>query len=172
MNRDQLELIILLCLVYISWGLTDSIQAPFYPIEAEEKGASSAEYGLVFGIIHLAMFLAGPVFGHFMPRLGVKYVFVFGVLGTAFCACCFGLLGYFPTKWSFLGTSYALRIIEGIAEAGAWSSVLTIIAAVFTDRVTYVYSLTQAAFGFAEILGPSVGGVMFEVRLYTTPFLH
>ncbi len=30
------------------------------------------------------------------------------------------------------------------------------------DHVTYVYSLTQASFGFAEILGPSVGGFLFE----------
>ena len=170
LTRDQLELIILLCLVYVSWGLTDSIQAPFYPIEAEEKGATSTEYGLVFGIIHLAMFLAGPIFGHFMPRLGVKYVFIFGVLGTAFCACFFGLLGYFPTKWSFLGTSYGLRVLEGVAEAGAWSSVLTIISSVFKNRVTSVYSLTQAAFGFAEILGPSVGGIMYEVTVENSGF--
>jgi hypothetical protein len=31
------------------------------------------------------------------------------------------------------------------------------------EHVTYAYSLTQASFGFAEILGPSVGGVMFQV---------
>ena len=29
--------------------------------------------------------------------------------------------------------------------------------------MTYAYSLTQASFGFAEILGPSVGGLMFQV---------
>jgi hypothetical protein len=31
------------------------------------------------------------------------------------------------------------------------------------EHVTYAYSLTQASFGFAEILGPSVGGLMFQV---------
>ena len=164
-TRQEVELVILLCLVYVSWGLTDSIQAPFYPIEAEEKGATSTQYGLVFGIIHLAMFVAGPVFGHCLPRLGVRPVLVFGLLGTALCACIFGLLGYFPSTWSFLGASYGLRVVEGVCEAGAWASVLTILGVVFTDRVTSVYSLTQAAFGFAEILGPSVGGVMFEVSM-------
>ncbi len=84
-------------------------QAPFYPIEAEAKGATSAQYGVVFGIIHLAMFLAGPIFGRYMPRLGVRAVFVFGVLGTAACSCAFGLLTLLPTTWSFLGCSYALR---------------------------------------------------------------
>ena len=28
MNASQVELCILLCLVYVSWGLTDSIQVP------------------------------------------------------------------------------------------------------------------------------------------------
>ena len=56
--------------VYVSWGLTDSIQAPFYPIVAESKGASVGEYGSVFGVIHLAIFVSGPVFGKYMRHLG------------------------------------------------------------------------------------------------------
>ena len=62
-----------------------------------------------------------------------------------------------------LGNILWVGFLTGVAEAGAWSSILTIIAAVFQDRVTSVYSLTQGAFGFAEILGPSVGGILFEV---------
>eukprot|EP00088_Acartia_fossae_P018660 TRINITY_DN20780_c0_g1_i1.p1 TRINITY_DN20780_c0_g1~~TRINITY_DN20780_c0_g1_i1.p1 ORF type:complete len:434 (-),score=65.50 TRINITY_DN20780_c0_g1_i1:268-1569(-) len=164
------ELIVLVCAVYVTWGLTDSIQAPFYPIEADNKGANAAEYGAVFGIIHLAMFLAGPLFGRYMPRIGVFNVFVFGILGTAVCGCLFGLLTYVNDTWLFLGASYLLRILEGVAEAGAWASVLTILSIQYKEHVTYVYSLTQAAFGFAEILGPSIGGIMFEYGGFILPF--
>jgi len=164
------ELAVLICAVYVTWGLTDSIQAPFYPIEADRKGANPAEYGAVFGIIHLAMFLAGPLFGKYMSRLGVYWVFVFGVVGTGVCGCLFGLLTYLPTTWSFLGCSYALRILEGVAEAGAWASVLTILTIKYKENVTYVYSLTQASFGFAEILGPSIGGIMYEYGGFLLPF--
>jgi len=167
---SQIELIILVCAVYITWGLTDSIQAPFYPIEAENKGANPAEYGAVFGIIHLAMFLSGPIFGKFMWKLGVFPVFIFGVLGTAICGCLFGLLTYLPSAWTFLGCSYALRIFEGVAEAAAWASVLTILSIEYKENVTYVYSLTQASFGFAEILGPSLGGILFEYGGFILPF--
>jgi len=164
------ELAILVCAVYLTWGLTDSIQAPFYPIEADNKGANAAEYGAVFGIIHLAMFLAGPLFGKYMSVLGVYRVFVFGVVGTGVCGCLFGCLTFLNTTWSFLGCSYALRILEGVAEAGAWASVLTILSIQYKEHVTYVYSLTQASFGFAEILGPSLGGVMFEYGGFLLPF--
>jgi len=169
-SRKQWELIFLFCAVYITWGLTDSIQAPFYPIEAENKGATPSEYGAVFGIIHLAMFICGPLFGKYMHKLGVYKVFIFGVLGTAVCGCVFGLLTYLENTWAFLGCSYGLRLLEGVAEAGAWSSVLTILSVEFKDHVTYVYSLTQASFGFAEILGPSVGGFLFEFGGFLLPF--
>jgi len=169
-SYSQWELIILVCAVYVTWGLTDSIQAPFYPIEAESKGANPAEYGAVFGIIHLSMFLTGPLFGKYMRKMGVYRVFIFGVLGTAVCGCLFGLLTYLPSTWAFLGCSYALRILEGVAEAGAWASVLTILSLQYKENVTYVYSLTQASFGFAEILGPSVGGIMFEYGGFLLPF--
>ena len=34
-----------------------SLQAPFYPHEAEMKGATATEYGLVFGVFELVVFL-------------------------------------------------------------------------------------------------------------------
>lgn len=34
-----------------------SLQAPFYPQEAEKKGASPSEYGLVFGIFEFIVFI-------------------------------------------------------------------------------------------------------------------
>ena len=56
-NKEALTALGLFSLVYISWGLTDSVQAPFYPIKASELGATPAQYGFVFGIIHLAIFI-------------------------------------------------------------------------------------------------------------------
>ena len=44
-----------------SVGLCASLQATFYPIEAELKGATAAEFGAVFGIIHLSLFIFGKI---------------------------------------------------------------------------------------------------------------
>ena len=43
-------LISLSILAYIGWGLLLSLQPPFYPLEAELKGATPSQYGFVFGI--------------------------------------------------------------------------------------------------------------------------
>ncbi len=47
----------LLYVVYIALGLLLSLQPPFYPSEAEKKGAKPAEYGFVFGIANLSLFM-------------------------------------------------------------------------------------------------------------------
>ena len=143
MTRAEKELCFLLSLVFTCWGLTDSIQAPFYPIEAASKGATAAQYGPVFGIIHLTIFTSSPVFGHYLPRLSLRAVFGFGLVGTSSCACTFGLLPFLPTTAAFLGASYSLRIAEGIAEAAAWFSALTLMANVFGKRSPLVFSLSQ-----------------------------
>ncbi len=61
--------------------------------EFSSKGATPSEYGLVFGVIHLAIFVSGPFFGKFMHILGVRNVYFFGVLLTSVCAVSFGFLG-------------------------------------------------------------------------------
>ena len=40
-------------------------KATFYPIEAERKGATASQFGAVFGIIHLSLFMFGRLFGSF-----------------------------------------------------------------------------------------------------------
>jgi MFS family permease len=48
------------------------LQAPFFPQEAERKGANATEYGLVFGIFELVVFLISPIYGQYLNRIGPK----------------------------------------------------------------------------------------------------
>ena len=63
---------------YIGWGLLLSLQPPFYPTEAEKKGATPSQYGFVFGIANLAAFLFAPIFGRYGPKIGPKLLYNFG----------------------------------------------------------------------------------------------
>ena len=51
---------------------TSFSQAPFYPHEAEKKGCVPSEYGLVFGIFELTVFLVSPLIGANLNRMGLK----------------------------------------------------------------------------------------------------
>ena len=48
-------------LLQFSVGLCASLQATFYPIEARRKGATATQFGAVFGIIHLSLFIFGEL---------------------------------------------------------------------------------------------------------------
>ena len=54
-------------------------QAPFYPAEAEKKGCMPSEYGLVFGIFELTVFLVSPIIGANLNRMGMKMTLNVGI---------------------------------------------------------------------------------------------
>ncbi|CAG7719019.1 unnamed protein product [Allacma fusca] len=58
--------------------------APFYPAEAEAKGATASQYGMVFGIFELVAFVSSPVFGKYLHVLGPRRTFIAGILITGF----------------------------------------------------------------------------------------
>ena len=63
-----------LCVTHLCNGMCVSLQAPFYPAEAEKKGASATEYGLVFGIFELTVFIVSPFVGKILPRVRIYNV--------------------------------------------------------------------------------------------------
>ena len=86
--------------VYIALGLLISLQPPFYPSEAEKMGATPAEYGFVFGIANLSLFLFSPLFGKYGPKIGTKLCFNFGaVLQVNFVVCTFFTRHFFSFWW-------------------------------------------------------------------------
>ena len=102
-------LIVLIGASYIVWGSLISLQSPFYPKEAETKGASSSQYGFVFGISNLVALLTAPIFGAYGNKIGAKYVYNFGTFTQAFAAISFGFLTNIENLKVFLAISYFLR---------------------------------------------------------------
>ena len=62
-TKEQWLVLLTLAMTHLCNGMCVSLQAPFYPAEAEKKGASATEYGLVFGIFELTVFIVSPFIG-------------------------------------------------------------------------------------------------------------
>ena len=62
-NKRKIICLIVLSSANFFVAVTYSLLAPFYPEEAQSKGATATEFGLVFGIFELVAFLTSPVFG-------------------------------------------------------------------------------------------------------------
>ena len=113
----------------VLWGFMASIMAPFLPLEAQSKGAAASEFGPIFGIIHLALFVISPLMGKVINRVGLGNVFNMGLLLISISSLCFGLLTFVKSSSLFLALAYALRIIEGIGGSALWTSMLALLLA-------------------------------------------
>lgn len=92
-----------------------SLQAPFYPGEAEKKGASPTQYGFVFGIFELTVFIVSPIFGAHLNKIGAKRVFNLGILTTGTCSILFGFLDRIEVR-RIISTATNFELIgDGVA---------------------------------------------------------
>ncbi|CRK90664.1 CLUMA_CG004365, isoform A [Clunio marinus] len=148
-----------------------SLQAPFFPHEAEKKGANATEYGLVFGIFELVVFVISPVYGHYMNRIGPKNLFNCGILTTGISAILFGFLDRVPGHTLFITLAFVIRIIEALGNAAFLTSSFAIIAKEFPDSVGTTFAMLETFFGLGLIVGPMVGGVLYQVDGYYLPFV-
>ncbi|XP_033212868.1 MFS-type transporter SLC18B1-like isoform X2 [Belonocnema kinseyi] len=137
---------------------------------AEKKGASATEYGLVFGIFELVVFIISPIYGHNLDRIGPKLLFNGGILTTGTCAIFFGLLDKVSGHYPFIILSFVIRIVEALGNAAFLTASFAIIAKEFPDNVATTFASLETFFGLGLIVGPTVGGALYEVGGYTTPF--
>ena len=99
---------------YIALGLLISLQPPFFPSEAEKKGATAAEYGFVFGIANLSLFIFSPIFGKYGTKIGPKICFNVGAVLQGVSGFLFAFLPYLTSTGAFIGLAYVLRFLEGL----------------------------------------------------------
>ncbi|XP_071449260.1 MFS-type transporter SLC18B1-like [Hetaerina americana] len=148
-----------------------SLQAPFYPEEAESKGVTPSQYGFVFGIFELTSFLSSPFFGKYLESLGPIFTYNAGLFVSAVCSCLFGLLDLVQQKEDFLILSFAIRIVEALGTSASVTASFTIIAIEFPETVATTFATLETFFGLGLIAGPSIGGFLYQIGGYKTPFM-
>ena len=159
-----------LTMTHLFNGMCVSIQAPFYPHEAESKGATATEYGLVFGIFELTVFIVSPIIGKYLPRIGIHRSFSGGIAVTGSMLVVFGFLDRIGNGEIFIGLCFLVRIIEAFGNSAFLAASFTLVAQLFPTSVGTVFSLVEMSFGVGMIVGPTVGGALYQAGGYTVPF--
>ncbi|GBP93145.1 MFS-type transporter SLC18B1 [Eumeta japonica] len=138
--------------------------------QAEKKQCTATEYGLVFGIFELVVFLVSPLYGAHLNKLGPKLLFNAGILTTGTCAILFGLLDKVDGHLPFISLSFAIRIVEAMGNAAFLTASFAIIAKEFPNNVATMFASLETFFGLGLIVGPTLGGALYNLGGYSMPF--
>lgn len=147
-----------------------SIQGSFYPMVAHIKGASASQYGIVFGIYYLTIFIVSPFFGKLIPIYGAIFICNTGIFVTGVTSILFGPLDMVNGAQVFIGLSIAIRVVEGIGSTAFRVASLCIISNEFSDNIESAFAIFQSSFNVGLIVGPSIGGLLFEAGGFILPF--
>jgi len=147
-----------------------SMQAPFYPREAVSKGLQVWHFGLVFGAFEITVFIVSPIIGANLNRIGVKRTLNVGIGAVGLILIGYGCLGFIKDGKTFLGMSFVMRIFEAIGNSMFLTGSFSAIAREFPDKVASMFAMIELFFGVGEIVGPVVGGALYEIGGFTLPF--
>lgn len=170
-TRKQLITLVVFSVAQFCNAVCVSLQAPFYPAEAERKGATATQYGLVFGIFELTVFIVSPIYGRFLNTAGAKLINNLGIFTVSVMCILFGFLDKIGDTTTFITLSFVIRIVEAMGNAAFVTSAFSIIAKEFPKNVGAAFATMETFFGLGLIAGPTVGGALYELGGYTLPFM-
>ena len=164
-------LLILLLLVVTLASIERTVIGPFFPTHARHMNITELSVGIVVGSSNIASCISCLVFAVIIPMVGAKLAYGLGLMGIGiFSGLCATLSLVEDSRW-FLGLSVILRILMGIGQGAYYVSESTILARIFTHDVGAAMGMLLAFDHIGRLLGPLVGGVLYDVGGFYLPFL-
>jgi len=141
-----------------------SICVPVLPDLAQRLGASPTTIGMLFASFGVTLLVVPIPMGAISDRAGRRGPMIAGLVALAAASAAFGLADSLP--WLF-----AARLIQGAADAITWVIGFALIADAYDrserGRPT---GIVMAAASFAYMIGPSLGGWLYELGGVGLPF--
>lgn len=151
--------------------MTYSILGPFFPKEAEKKGASNTTIGMIFGCYALFELLASLVFGKYLVHIGAKFMFIAGMFVSGGVTILFGVLDQLPEGPIFIAMCFLVRIVDAIGFGAAITASSSILAKAFPNNVATVMGSLEVFSGLGLVAGPPLGGLLYQSFGYEVPFI-
>jgi len=163
--------LILLAITQLLGGLTFSLLSPFYTEEATLKGLTVTQCSWVFGCAFVTTIVFSPVFGKYIERIGSRNLFLYGTILAGATNVLFGFLQWIEDPKLFLALSLSVRIISAIGESAFFSSIYPLVTkdAPVKNRSS-ILSIMETMHGFGLMVGPFIGGLLYEIGGFYFPF--
>ena len=145
--------------------LAYSIAVPVLPDLSTRLGASPTVIGFLFASFGVTLLMVSIPMGAASDRIGRKTPMVIGLLALGGSTLLFAFVD--QLAWLF-----AARMVQGAADAITWVVGLALLADLYgpqeRGRVT---GIVMSGTGIAFMLGPSIGGFLYEMGGIRLPFL-
>ena len=152
-------------------GLSLSLLSPFYPTEALTKGVTVSETGIVISSVFLTTILVTPVCGKYIQSLGAKRFLILGALIVGLGNASFGSLQTVSHHIPFLSLSVLIRVLIAVGESCVAPASYTLAGQqVSAEHSGKVVAVVETFFGVGTMLGPTVGGVLYDMGGFFLPF--
>lgn len=171
MSKQQILTLIAMATINFSSMICYSILGPFFPNEAKKKGVSQAMIGLIFGIYALCTLVGSLILGKYIVQIGAKFMIVAGLFISSVCTVLFGFLDQVSDGTVFIVLCFITRCINAIGFSAAVTSSFAVSAKVFPDNIATVLGFMEIFTGLGLILGPPLGGWLYQSFGYEIPFV-
>ncbi len=167
LNRDRIAgpTFVLIVFVILMDAMIYGLLIPVFPGYASRFGVDESIIGVVFGVYAVMLLLFSIPMGLLSDRVGRRPLIVAGMLLLALATALFA----FSTTVTDL---FVARAIQGISAAATWSAGLALLADISEpSRLGERMGVALSAVSLGIILGPVIGGLLFEYLGYTATFL-
>jgi multidrug resistance protein len=142
-----------------------SVAVPVLPDFTQRLGASPTTIGLLFASFGVTLLLVSMPMGAISDRVGRKGPMLSGLVGLAFATVLFAFSSTLPAL-------FAARLAQGAADAVTWVVGFALIADLYgPEERGRITGIVMAGTGFAFMVGPSLGGWLYELGGVRLPFL-
>lgn len=171
LSKEQIFVLVSAASMNLGCMMTYSILGPFFPKEAEKKGASNTTIGMIFGCYALFELLASLVFGKYLVHIGAKFMFIAGMFVSGGVTILFGVLDQLPEGPIFIAMCFLVRIVDAIGFGAAITASSSILAKAFPNNVATVMGSLEVFSGLGLVAGPPLGGLLYQSFGYEVPFI-
>ena len=142
-----------------------SIAVPVLPDLSRKLGASPTTIGLLFASFGVTLLSVSIPMGAASDRIGRKGPLVAGLAGLAAATLLFAFANSLPGL-------FAARLAQGAADAVAWVVGLALLADVYEPSERgWATGIVMSGSSFAFMIGPSLGGWLYEIGGIRLPFI-
>lgn len=164
-NTVQKNGLIVVTIAIFTDMLVYGIIVPILPTYALSLGVSQTAIGFLFSSYAIALLIATPVFGVLSDKIGRKGPMLWGLMGLAAST----LFYAFATQFWMLVIA---RSLQGISAAITWTAGFALLADLYPlQERGRVMGIALSGQSIGTLIGPTVGGWLFQLGGYKLPFL-